>query len=61
MICPKCKKDTLKHLHDEAHGISGTHMDGSERYECACGFYVGNEQEGKKHNLKFFIDTGLKN
>ena len=56
MKCPKCKKDTLKHLHNEAHGLAGTHMDGSERYECECGFYVGNAEKGKEFNLKFFID-----
>ena len=56
MKCPGCKKETLRHRHNEAHGISGTHMAGSERYECECGFYAGAEEEGKKHNLEFFID-----
>ncbi len=54
--CPKCKKETLKHLHNEAHGISGTYMSGSERYECECGFRVASPKEGDKYKLEFFID-----
>ena len=56
MKCPKCNKDTLQHMHNTAHGIEGTHMAGSERYECECGFYIGNEKDAKKHNLKFVLD-----
>ncbi len=61
MECPKCKKDNLKHRHNEAHGIHGTHMSGSERYECECGFYVGNAKDGEKYELKFIIDKKEKN
>ena len=34
-ICPKCRKPARwRHLHDAAHGLVGTHLAGSERYEC---------------------------
>lgn len=57
MNCPKCKKTTEhKHMHNEAHGISGTHMDGSERYECAeCG-YVMYKKEAEVRGLAFVLD-----
>lgn len=57
MICPKCEKHTEhKHLHDGAHGISVTHMAGSERYECKeCGTSVYKEY-GEKQGLKFILD-----
>lgn len=33
--CLTCKTETKhRHLHDTAHGISGTHMAGSERFQC---------------------------
>lgn len=37
--CPHCRStDGYRHLHNAAHGIPGTHMAGSERFECAsCG------------------------
>jgi len=57
MICPKCKEDTLKHLHACAHGIEGTHMKGTERYECECGFYVGDKEDTKQYNLEFTLDS----
>ena len=56
MKCPKCEKDTLKHLHNEAYGIAGTHMAGSERYECECGFRVTNREEAEEFNLIFIED-----
>jgi len=56
MKCPKCSNDTLKHMHNCAHGIEGTHMSGSERYECECGFYIGNKEDAKKYNLNFVLD-----
>lgn len=56
MLCPKCKKDTLKHMHNEAHGVSGTHMVGSERFECDCGFRVNTSKGGEKYGLKFILD-----
>lgn len=57
MNCPKCKEETEhSHKHDEAHGISGTHMDGSERYECKkCG-HAMYKTEGEKQDLKFILD-----
>jgi predicted RNA-binding Zn-ribbon protein involved in translation (DUF1610 family) len=40
-VCPKCGHAFFKHMHNCAHGIPGTHMAGSERYECMeCGFGV---------------------
>ena len=56
LTCPKCKEGALTHLHDCAHGIKGTHMAGSERFECKCGFKISNNTEAKKHDLKFIID-----
>ena len=36
--CPDCNGSTFSHVHDAAHGIPGTHMDGSERFTCyECG------------------------
>lgn len=57
MNCPECQKKTeTKHLYDAAHGIVGTHMDGSERYECGdCG-YCMYKIEGENQGLKFFLD-----
>lgn len=57
MNCPKCKKETEhRHMHDAAHGISDTHMAGSERYECAeCGYHM-NKKEAEKQGLKFVLD-----
>ena len=56
MECPKCKKQTLKHLHNTAHGIPGTHMAGSERFECPCGFYASDEETANKNGLQFILD-----
>jgi len=57
MKCPNCRRETEhRHLHDEAHGVTGTHMDGSERYECAeCGYAMFPE-EGERQGLRFFLD-----
>lgn len=53
---PECCAMRMDHLHDTAHGISGTHMAGSERYWCAkCGRTIRAE-EGKKLGLKFVLD-----
>lgn len=40
--CIKCKTETVHaHMHDCAHGIPETHMDGSERYVCqSCGHFI---------------------
>jgi len=57
MKCPKCKKDTLKHVCDHVHGIPGAIMRDSERFECKCGFYAGDKETAKKNNLKLIMDT----
>jgi len=55
--CPECGENSLQHTHQEAHGMSGTHMAGSEQYHCrACKFTVNSEEEGKKYDLPFFMD-----
>lgn len=60
--CPDCKATTpMKHLHDEAHGIAGTHMAGSEHYKCAvCGCVLTREQS-EVRGLPFVLDTGEDN
>lgn len=57
MNCPGCKQDAnFQHLHNAAHGIPGTHLQGSERYECmGCGYKIF-KQEGVNLNLKFVLD-----
>ena len=53
--CPECKKAELQHLHSAAHGIEGTHMAGSERYECPeCGNAMF--KDGESEELIFFFD-----
>lgn len=49
--CRKCEDLTEHaHLHDAAHGIEGTHMTGSERYECAaCRLVTRARDEGWNH------------
>lgn len=56
MKCPKCGDETLQHLHQTAYGIIGTHIAGSERYECECGFVVTNREEAEEFNLIFTED-----
>ena len=57
MKCPKCKKETEhRHMHDTAHGISETHMVGSERYECRICGYNMYKKEGEKQGLKYILD-----
>lgn len=56
-VCPKCGNPTLMHLYDTAHGIPETHMVGTERFECNCGFYCSNAVEAKKLGLNFILDT----
>jgi predicted RNA-binding Zn-ribbon protein involved in translation (DUF1610 family) len=59
MKCPKCgNTDAPRHMHDEAHGLSGTHMAGSERFECrGCG-HVLSREEAKAVGLKYVLDKG---
>lgn len=57
MLCPKCKKDVKpKHLHDTAHGLSMTHMTGSERYKCLECNHEVYKAEGILLGLKFILD-----
>lgn len=60
-ICPKCGEHFLKHIHNCAHGISGTHMAGSERFECECGYsvFASDKEEAEKQGLKFELDDYL--
>ena len=59
MKCPKCKKEVeLKHMHDCAHGIPETHMEGSERFVCPepeCQHHL-NGDEREALGLKFILD-----
>ncbi len=57
MNCPKCQKETEHdHKHDCAHGIEGTHMDGSERYECKECEYIMFKKEAEAQGLQFVLD-----
>jgi hypothetical protein len=46
VACRKCEDVTPhRHLHDTAHGVAGTHMEGTERFvcsECGCTTYAFN-------------------
>ena len=57
-VCPQCKQESrFRHLHDTAHGIEGTHMAGSERFECAfCGFTVTPAMASEFPGLRFTLD-----
>ena len=57
MICPNCKSNDMKHEHDTAHGIAGTHITGSERFTCSCGLYIDNKGDAEKLGLTFTVDT----
>ena len=36
VVCRRCEYTCEhRHMHDAAHGIEGTHMAGSERFECS--------------------------
>lgn len=55
--CPACKADTtFRHMHDCAHGITETHMAGSERYICVKCNHTFYKHEGEKHGFIFNID-----
>jgi uncharacterized protein with PIN domain len=57
MKCPKCREEVdFKHLHDTAHGIPETHMQGSERYVCPECQHTIWKNEGEKLGLKFILD-----
>lgn len=56
-VCPNCGViGSIKHMHDTAHGLEDTHMEGSERFECSsCGASLTREQaEGL--GLKYVLD-----
>jgi len=55
--CEGCRKETThRHVHDTAYGIEGTHMAGSERYECTvCGRAMRKEESLEK-GLNFILD-----
>lgn len=55
--CPRCDAQTShKHLHDAPHGIPGTHMAGTERYQCeVCGHAIF-AAEGEQMGLAFELD-----
>lgn len=56
--CDGCGNRTdHKHLHDEAHGISGTHMSGSERFVCKlCGHHTFAKDGDRNPDFKFLFD-----
>ena len=61
MNCCKCNvelKEKVRHLHDCAHGIPETHMSGSERFECCCG-YVLTKEEAISAGFKYVLDKEL--
>jgi predicted nucleic-acid-binding Zn-ribbon protein len=55
--CPRCEYTCeFRHMHDTAHGIEGTHMSGSERFECSqCGSSVFHSDEAAKQ-FTFILD-----
>lgn len=58
-LCPQCKKETVhRHMHDTAHDIAGTHMSGTERFECTvCNHAIfAYDEEAKQPSLKFVLD-----
>lgn len=56
--CPTCKmENSFRHEHDTAHGIPGTHMEGSERYVCiTCDLTVWPSMAGQFPTLPFTLD-----
>ena len=55
--CSSCGTETnFRHRHDTAYGLAGTHMVGTERFECqTCGkaYYA---TDGAPPPLKFILD-----
>jgi len=63
IFCPECNRKTDHvHLHNAPHGLSGGHMEGTERYECSeCGRAIHvNDPEVKKLKLKFTLDKPIR-
>lgn len=56
--CPNCKEETkMRHLHDAAHGLQGTHIDGSERFECSSCNTTLTRHAAESIGLKYVIDV----
>jgi hypothetical protein len=55
LFCKACGKITdHRHMHDTAHGIPETHMQGTERFICdVCGFVTFS---GDDSNFPFMLD-----
>jgi hypothetical protein len=60
-VCVKCKAITPhQHMHDCAHGIYGTHMAGTERYECrVCGYAIYAMHAAGNEHLQFYFDEDI--
>lgn len=57
--CPKCGGTDFRHVHDAAHGIPGTHMDGSERFICtSCDHRIYARDPGA-HRFTFILDKPI--
>lgn len=55
--CPNCQQvATFNHIHNAAHGIPGTHMDGTERYVCSLCSHAIFKEEGERLGLTFTLD-----
>jgi transposase-like protein len=54
--CPRCKSVEFKHVHNAAHGLEGTHMSGSERFECQHCNRTIYKDEGTRLGFKFNLD-----
>jgi hypothetical protein len=55
--CKQCHKVTEhRHLHNEAHGVSGTHMYGSERFECVSCGCATHVSDDNANQFTFVID-----
>lgn len=59
--CRRCEElVNHAHWHDAAHGIEGTHMDGTERFICNdCGLITFARDEGANHFI-FRLDKPMK-
>jgi transposase-like protein len=58
VICPRCGTITsMLHLHSTAHGIEGTHMDGSEHFKCSSCGYTLSRLEAESLGLQYVLDV----
>lgn len=59
MTCPACKQAApTQHMHSTAHGIPGTHMAGSERFECSACRHTLSREEAEGRGLAYALDVG---